>query len=138
MSDKAKIGRKATITISVANTTELRISLEPWKISDTSGSLLLVRARSRRRRRMFSTSMIESSTTSPIANTRPPSVSALMPAPRNHSTRMPVISDSGIAIRLISVACQRARNRNSTSITMIEECSSTSCRLSTDRSMKLA
>ena len=59
---------------------------------------------------MFSTSMIASSTTSPIAITRPARTIVLIVAPTQTSTSVAAISDSGIAVRLISAVRQSNRN----------------------------
>ena len=55
----------------------------------------------RNRRTMFSTSMIASSTTTPMATTSPARTITLMVAPRRSSTITAASSDSGIAIRLM-------------------------------------
>ena len=57
---------------------------------------------SRRRRTTFSTSTIASSTTTPMAIARPPSVIAFNDAPNARSTRIAPSSESGMAVRLTS------------------------------------
>ncbi len=59
---------------------------------------------------MFSTSMIASSTTSPMAITSPAMTIVLSVAPMAVSTSVAAISDSGIAVRLISAVRQSKRN----------------------------
>ena len=63
---------------------------------------------------MFSTSMIASSTTTPIATTSPASTITLMVVSRRSSTRIAAISESGIAIRLMNAV--RHSNRKAAMI----------------------
>ncbi len=71
----------------------------------------------RRRRAMFSTSMTASSTTSPMAMARPPSVMALRVAPSALSTTIAASSDSGMAVHEIVAVRRSNRNRHSTTTT---------------------
>ena len=59
---------------------------------------------SRSRRTTFSTSMIASSTSAPMAIAMPPSVIVLMFAPNARSARTAAASDSGIAVSVIALA----------------------------------
>ena len=72
-----------------------------------SGGLALF---SRSRRTTFSTSMIASSTSAPMAIAMPPSVIVLMVAPNARSTSTAAASDSGIAVSVIAAARRLARN----------------------------
>src|SRR5881396_1951093 len=56
----------------------------------------------RRRRTMFSMSMMASSTTTPTAITKPARTMVLMVVPRTYRTRAPAIRDSGMATTLMS------------------------------------
>jgi hypothetical protein len=79
---KRKIGTKTIKMINVAYTMEVRISTDASKTTWSEG-LGAGRSRfSRSRRKMFSTSMMASSTTAPMAMARPPRVMELMPMPK--------------------------------------------------------
>ena len=72
---------------------------------------------SRNRRKIFSTSMIESSTTSPSAMTSPPSVIVLIVIPSFSSTMTAVSSETGIAVSEIAAVRALPSKRNSTTAT---------------------
>ncbi len=80
---RKKTGRKTSTTIRLANTTADRTSSEAFKTTQNGGQLDAPgSARLRRNRRtIFSTSMIASSTTSPMAMTRPASTIVLIVNP---------------------------------------------------------
>ena len=65
---------------------------------------------------MFSTSMMASSTTTPMATTSPASTMTLIDASRRSRNQMADISDSGIATRLMIAV--RTVNRNAVMMTM--------------------
>ncbi len=87
---------------------------------------------------MFSTSMIASSTTSPIAITSPAITMVFKVAPIAVSTRVAAISDSGIAVRLITAVRQSKRKVTRIRITRAQPTSIASPRFSSDRSMNPA
>ena len=87
---------------------------------------------------MFSTSMIASSTTTPIATTSPASTITLMVASRRSSTRIAASSDSGIAIRLMNAVRHSNRKAMMIRITSRMPISSARVRLSIDCSMNVA
>ena len=68
-------------------------------------------------RSTFSTTTIASSTTMPIASTRPNSVSTLMENPSSHSTAKVPMIDTGTATSGISEARQVWRNSTTTMTT---------------------
>ena len=70
-------GTNSATTASVAKITGERISSDASRTTSTRGRGLASDAFSRKRRMMFSTSMIASSTSTPIATAKPPSVIAL-------------------------------------------------------------
>ena len=92
----------------------------------------------RSRRTMFSTSMIASSTTTPMATTNPASTITLSVAPARSRTTIAATSDSGMAIRLMN-AVRHSNSRlamiNTTRPTPI---SMAVVRLSIDCSMNVA
>ena len=65
---------------------------------------------SRSRRKMFSTSMIASSTSAPMAIASPPSVMLLMDRPASRRPRTAATSDSGMAMSVMPAARMLARN----------------------------
>jgi hypothetical protein len=71
-----------------------------------------------------STTTIASSTTSPIASTRPKSDSVLIEKPRKGKKANVPMSDTGTAIRGMSVARQFWRKRKTTRITRTIACQS--------------
>ncbi len=66
---------------------------------------------------MFSTSITASSTTTPIAMARPPSVIVSSEAPSRSSTMVAVRSDSGMAVQEMAAVLRSNRKRNRTTIT---------------------
>ncbi len=82
--------------------------------------------------------MIASSTTSPMAITSPAMTIVLSVAPIAVSTRVAAISDSGIAVRLITAVRQSKRNVSRITITSTQPIIMASDRLSSDRSMNVA
>jgi hypothetical protein len=73
--------------------------------------------RSRMMRSTFSSTTMASSTTMPIASTRPNSVSVLMEKPSTYRPAKVPMIDTGTASTGMSVARQLCRNRNTTSTT---------------------
>ena len=72
-------------------------------------------------RKTFSTTMIASSTTSPIARTSASSVSRLTEYPRTSITKNVPTSDSGIAITGMATARTLPRNRKITAVTITND-----------------
>ena len=93
---------------------------------------------SRRRRTMFSTTMIASSTSAPSAMAMPPSVMVLMVAPSAFIDRIAATSDSGMATRVIAVARADSRKANTMATTSTAPSSSALHRLSMETRMKSA
>ncbi len=93
---------------------------------------------SRSRRTMFSTSMIASSTTTPMATTNPASTMTLSVTPAPSRTSMAATRDNGMAMRLMKAV--RHSNRKATMIntTSPTPTSSATVRLSMDCSMNVA
>ena len=125
-------------TIRLAKTTALRTSREAssttWKAGRGSASNRFWR----RRRTMFSTSMIASSTTSPTAMTRPASTMVLMVPPLQCSTSAAAMRDIGIAETLIN-AVRQSKRKPIRMITTSRQPIHRACdRLSSDISMKVA
>ena len=87
---------------------------------------------------MFSTSMTASSTTSPIAIARPPSVIVLSVMPKLFSTMTAASNDRGMARHEIAAVRMSKRNRNSTTMTKTPPSSSASRTLRVATSMKVA
>ena len=131
---------KTIMIISVALIIEVRISLDPSKttcIADfcsDSGSL----AFSRSRLNTFSTSMIASSTITPMAIAIPPRVMVLMVISKNSNTNTEVISASGMAVREIIVVRKFARKSSRIITTSIAPSRRASITLSMARSIKSA
>ena len=92
----------------------------------------------RNRLTMFSTSMIASSTTTPIATTSPASTITLMVVWVRSSVRIAASSDSGIAIRLMKAVRHSNRNAAMISITSSTPISNALVRLSIDCSINVA
>ena len=126
--------------ITVAKTIDVRISIVAFRTISASGRLASTGfARfSRSRRTTFSTSMIASSTSAPIAMAMPPSVIVLMVAPKARSTRMAAASDSGIAVSVMAAARTLARNSRTTTMTRNPPSRRAFRTLSTATSMKSA
>ena len=88
------------------------------------------------RRRMFSTSTTASSTSSPIAMARPPSVITLIDCPSSWNTSAVTASESGIATSEITVVRADSRKANSTTATMMAPSRSASATLPMEAWMK--
>ena len=133
-------GTKTTTMRSVANTTDARISLLASKMTCTRGRRSASGSApfSRRRRKMFSTSMIASSTSSPIATASPPSVMTLIERSKAQRVRSEAASESGSAVSVMTVARTSSRNRMRMRRTMMLASRSTVTTLVTDRWMKSA
>ena len=67
-------------------------------------------------------STIESSTTEPMATTKPPKVIVLMPKPKAFMNIKPINSDRGIALRVITAVRQFIRNNSIITDTMMMPC----------------
>ena len=87
---------------------------------------------------MFSTPTTASSTSSPMAMARPPSVITLIDWPSHWNTSAVTASDSGIAVSEISVVRSDSRKANSTIATMIAPSRSASATLPIEALMKSA
>ena len=92
----------------------------------------------RRRLTMFSTSMIASSTTTPIATTSPARTMTLIVVSRTSSTSTAASSESGIAMRLMNAVRSSKRKAMMITITSSTPISSALPRLSIDCSMNVA
>ena len=136
--ERKNIGRNTTATISVAYTTELRISVEPLNTTSRIGSGFGDSRFRRNRRNTFSTSMIASSTTSPMAMARPPIVMELRLTPNHFNTITPANSDVGIARKLMNDARKFIRKMNRITVTMMPPSKSAFFKLRIEPSMKSA
>ena len=87
---------------------------------------------------MFSTSTTASSTSSPIAMARPPSVIVLMVSPKALKTSTVTRIEIGMAVSEMSVARAFIRKTNRTMATTTAASSSTRLTLSIEVSMKVA
>ncbi len=87
---------------------------------------------------MFSTSMIASSTTTPIATAKPPSVIVLMETPNASSTSIAASNESGIETNEMNAVRRSRRKRNSTIPTKIAPSTSECSTLCSACSMKVA
>ena len=87
---------------------------------------------------MFSTSMIASSTTTPIATTSPARTMTLIVVSRTSSTSTAASSESGIAMRLMNAVRSSKRKAMMITITSSTPISSALPRLSIDCSMNVA
>lgn len=117
--DKKNKGTNATMIIRVALMIEVLISIDALKItfnlpSRSSGGFLEF---SFSRLYTFSTSMIASSTSAPIAIAIPPRLIVLIVRPNHFKVRIAIISEIGIAIIEIAVARQFIRKTNRIIIT---------------------
>ena len=90
----------------------------------------------RSRRKTFSTSTTASSTSSPMAMARPPSVMVLIDSPKYLKTSAVIRIEIGIAVSEINVVRQLNRNRNSTIATTISASTRTRSTLPIDASIK--
>ena len=93
---------------------------------------------SRSRRKMFSTSTTASSTSSPMAIARPPSVMVLMDSPIHQNTTAVPRIETGIAVSEITVVRTLSRNANRMMATTTIASIRTVCTFLIDVSMKLA
>ena len=124
----------------VACTTELRISTEASNTTDNTprrswgGNAWF----SRSRLYTFSTSMIASSTSEPMAMAIPPRLIVLMVSPIALSTSTAVSSERGSAMREMIVVRVLIRNRNSTMTTNSPPSNKAFCTLSIEFSIKFA
>ncbi len=122
----------------VAYVIAVRTSIEASStIRNVDRVLPLARA-CRRRLTMFSTSMIASSTTTPIATTRPARTMTLIVASRRSSTSTAARSESGIATRLMNAVRNSKRNAAMMRMTSSTPMSRARLRLSIDCSMNVA
>ena len=129
---------KTRMTMRVAKTIELRTSRQAERTTVEAGLGVAERRFSRRRRKTFSTSTMASSTNSPIATARPPSVMVLMPRPNHWKTMNVTKSDRGIAVSVMKVVRKLRRKRNSTIETIRLPSRRASSTLAIARSMKFA
>ncbi len=119
---------------------EERISLDASKITSieafclASGNFEF----SLRRLKTFSTSMMASSTITPIAIAIPPSVIVFMVISKNFSTNIDATRASGIAVNEIRVVLKFAKNKNRIIITRIAPSRNASITFSIARSIKSA
>ena len=103
--DKKNNGKNATMIMKVALITELLISKEPSKITVNLSfcSALGLSAFSLRRLKTFSTSIMASSTKSPMAMAIPPKLIVLMVKPSHFKVKIATINEIGIANKEIKV-----------------------------------
>ena len=92
----------------------------------------------RRRRQVFSMSMIASSTTTPTAITSPARTMTLIDSPRTWSTTAAAMSDSGIEARLMNAVRHSNRKATRMSTTSAQPMRSAIVRLSIAISMNVA
>ncbi len=111
------MGASTVTTTKVAYTTAPRTSVDASRITSITGRGASMAAFSRRRRQMFSTSTIASSTTSPTAMARPPRIIPLSVTPRRSSTETAASIESGMAVRLISASLPERRNASRITMT---------------------
>jgi len=116
----------------------LRTSTEASTTMSKTARLLRVAFASRSLRTMFSTSMIASSTTTPMDTTSPASTMTLIVWSCRSSTISAMISDSGIEIRLMNVVRHSIRKAIRMSTTSRMPISSEVVRLSIAVWMKVA
>ena len=86
----------------------------------------------------FSTPTTASSTNSPIAIVRPPSVMVLIDMPKYLNTKMVVSNETGIAVIEIKVVRQLARNRYKITMTTTEAAINLPCSVLMEDSIKVA
>ena len=86
----------------------------------------------------FSTSMMASSTNSPMAIARPPRLMLLMVKPNQFMVTTAATSESGIASKVMVAARKFIRNSATTITTRMAPSRNALVRLSSDRSMKSA
>ena len=98
----------------VAKTMDERTSFDASRTTSRAGRGLSRCAFSRSRRKTFSTSTIASSTSSPMATARPPSVIVLTEMSNALNTSAEMTMESGMAVSVIAVVRTLSRNRNST------------------------
>jgi len=112
--DKKNKGKNATMIIKVALITELLISKDPSKITVILSfcSAFGLSAFSLSRLKTFSTSIMASSTKSPMAMAIPPKLIVLIVKPSHFKVIIATINEIGIASIEIKVALQFIRNKN--------------------------
>ena len=93
---------------------------------------------SRNRLKMFSTSMMASSTTAPMATANPPSVMALIPTPKILSVRTPMSRLNGMAVSVMKEARTLNRKKTTTMVTTTAPSMRARCRFVMEDSMKFA
>lgn len=116
MPSRKKSGTKATIVMIVAWTTDVRISFDASKTMLSVGSRWsLGRAKfSRSLLNTFSTSMIASSTSDPIAMAMPPRLIVLIVSPIHFNARIDTSSESGSATSEMTVVRKFIRKTSRT------------------------
>ena len=140
--ERANSGRKTMTTTAVPKTIALRISRLASKTTSNAGRGCVARAFCRSLRKIFSTSTIASSTSSPIATAMPPSVMTLIDrlcpdtTPNSRNTRAVIASESGIASSVMNVVRRLRRKRKSTITTNAAPIASDSLTLWMPRSIK--
>ncbi|MNK97887.1 hypothetical protein D3C87_1182350 [compost metagenome] len=138
MPGSAKSGTNTSTTITVAYTMPERTSTLAWRTTSIVDRGLPAARFCLSRRTMFSTSTTASSTSSPMAMARPPSVITLIDCPSSLNASAVTASESGIATSEMTVVRAESRNANSTMATMIAPSRSASLTLPMDDSMKSA
>ena len=137
----ANNGRKTRITTAVPKTMAVRTSLLASYTTRNVGRGWAECEFSLSRRKIFSTSTIASSTSSPMATAMPPSVITLMLSsvpvsqPMSLNTTEVMTSDNGMAVSEMNVVRTFSRNRNRTISTSTAPMTSASPTLYTPRSM---
>ena len=142
--ESANSGRNERMTTAVPKTIELRISLLASKTMTMEDCRLSIgwALFCFKRRKMFSTSTIASSTNSPMATAIPPRVMTLIDSslplriPTRRKTSVVNTSDSGMAVSVMNVVRKFSRNRNKTMMTSTAPITSASATLKIPRSMK--
>ena len=138
MPGSANSGMNTSTTMVVAWTMPDRTSTLACRTTSSTGSGVAAARFCFRRRTMFSTSTTASSTSSPMAIARPPSVMTLSDWPSSLKISTVTASDSGMAISEISVVRADSRKANSTIATMMAPSRSASLTLPIEASMKSA
>ncbi len=124
-------GRKIATTASVAASAAKVIWREPLSAASTRFSPFSWW------RTMFSSTMMASSTTMPMARLRPSSVKVLSVKPKKYRTMKVPMIEVGIARMTFSVAVQLPRNSQHTNAVASADSTSAILNSSTDSSMKL-
>ncbi len=110
-------GKNATGTNTATSTMPMTTTAENTSAIASTDARMADLPYSRMWRSMFSMTTIASSTTVPVASTRPNSVSVLIEKPSSFMNANVPMSETGIVIAGISVLRQFCRNTNSTSTT---------------------